>query len=107
MVLAVDVFLEVELVDRLEFLAVGQPREHAGHRQRHVTRVVGFAERLPLGVIDRPKILARSRGLASSVKPSKLNILGPAPATNGACAAAATPEIILSMPTSSAERPNS
>ena len=53
------------------------------------------------------KILARSRGLASSVKLSKLNSLGLALATNGACAAAATPEIILSRLTSSALRPNS
>ena len=52
-VLAVDVLLEVERLDRHGLAAVGQAHQHVRQAQADVARVLGLAERLPLGVLDR------------------------------------------------------
>ncbi len=65
MVGAVDVLDEVEALDRGAVLrVVRQTAEEARHRQADVARILGLAERLPLGVFDGVEHLGQITRLA-------------------------------------------
>ena len=55
---AVSVFFECEFLNRLGLGAVWQPGERARHTESDITRVVGFAQRSPGGIVRRIEQLA-------------------------------------------------